>query len=202
MTNEQIDKLKGRRLDVAFAKALNVHSTWRYHENLDDAIAVLPAEWGWRAGTCIDVDAKYFATVWPHEVGIAEFEQCEASNPATALCRAALKAKLAAAEPAKRGDPCACGPEHKPDCWNAEPAGESPDGWKCPQCEVVNSRRFAMCVRCSAERVNACGQTWAEFCAELDGKPAADSPPLHESQTTDDATAAEPAGDGQDQGHR
>lgn len=76
----------------------------------------------------------------------------------------------------------------------AEPAGESPDGWKCPQCEVVNSRRFAMCVRCSAERVNACGQTWAEFCAELDGKPAADSPPLHESQTTDVASAGEPTG--------
>lgn len=39
-------------------------------------------------------------------------------------------------------------------------------GWTCVQCDVRNSDRFAMCVRCSAERVNARGQTWTEFCAE------------------------------------
>ncbi len=44
-------------------------------------------------------------------------------------------------------------------------------GWTCVQCSVRNSARFAMCVRCSAERVNARGRTWAEFCAQ---KPAAE----------------------------
>ncbi len=101
MTNEQIDTLKGRKLDTAFAEAFDFE---RWHkrqfvDHFDAVLAALPDEWVWEHGKRFkgkgyenDEAKRYFAKVYARSLSPVE---AEGPTPATALCRAALKAKAA-----------------------------------------------------------------------------------------------------------
>ncbi len=119
MTHDEIDKLTGRELDAAFAEALGQRGTidgppyWRmaqFSRSLDAVIAALPDEWrqSWAPTWVVTID--------PDAHGAATYS-ADGPTPATALCRAALKAKGHGHDPDCRCEFC------KPKA-AAEPAGE------------------------------------------------------------------------------
>ncbi|MCH8851122.1 MAG: hypothetical protein IID41_00555 [Planctomycetes bacterium] len=103
MTNEAIDKLEGLELDEAFRGAFGYEPFRgspsdpheRFDADLNTVIAALPKQWLWRTGTCLEQDVNYFATIWPRlDTVVTGFKEAISDeSPATALCRAALKAK-------------------------------------------------------------------------------------------------------------
>ena len=119
MTHEQIDKLEGLKLDAAFAEAFGWAKGLFAHTPLDYAIAALPD--GWR----ISLDSISLSGLGRGVIWIAEIMtpvllpkdspfKAKGPTPATALCRAALKAKggelkADSCHPSANAPPCNCG---------------------------------------------------------------------------------------------
>ncbi len=107
MTNEEIDALEGRELDRASAAAFfgaPPPCCPFFCRRIDLSLAALPDGWIWTAGMRFRYHddncdgAEYFASVYrPPSL---DQHEARGPTPATALCRAALKAK--AAEPKER----------------------------------------------------------------------------------------------------
>ncbi len=98
MTNDEIDKLEGRELDRVFVATLFGTADapcWIGHD-LGAVIAALPDKWVWKVGKRWYVRTegeKYFGFVG-NLTTLDEFRS-HGPTPATALCRAAIKAKAA-----------------------------------------------------------------------------------------------------------
>ena len=104
MTHEQIDALEGRELDQAIARAFGrpVPSapTWRsYSAYFDYALGFVPTAWG------VSLDGGNDGNGWRAQVTAFDEPPTRAPSfashgptPAVALCRAAIKAKLAEKE--------------------------------------------------------------------------------------------------------
>lgn len=93
MTHDEIDTLTGRKLDAAFMEAFQAECIWKYHKATDRALAALPETWHVMVmGLC-----RFDRDCW----GANVFRECDkpiynaiGPTPATALCRAAIKAKV------------------------------------------------------------------------------------------------------------
>ncbi len=142
MTNEQIDNLKGRELDTAFAEAFDFE---RWHkrqfvDSVEATIAALPDElaYDWTMGTTeveLGCTAGYWARFGRHYRDPRKDKSAFAPTLATALCRAALKAK-AAQQPATpdvatRVKSITCRvclapnhPDHYASCWKCHAPSE------------------------------------------------------------------------------
>ncbi len=92
LTHEQIDRLEGRELDEAFAEAFPSPGRVAIVPDLAAFVTLLPSAWR------LDVRRNAAGDECTAVVAIAENRVSEIAfgpTPATALCRAAIKAKLA-----------------------------------------------------------------------------------------------------------
>lgn len=116
MTHDEIDRLTGRELDAAFVEAVGWAKGLFVRIPLDHAIAALPD--GWRISLdSISLSGLGRGVIWIAEIMTSDLlpKACpfkaKGPTPEAALCRAALKAKHAAAKaPEPAGVPaCDCG---------------------------------------------------------------------------------------------
>lgn len=100
MTNEEIDKLEGRELDPAFAAAFLGLPFLPAGFGLDNILAALPDEWRISLDS-ISLSGLGRGVIWISEVMTPALEpkaspyKSKGPTAATALCRAAMKAKAA-----------------------------------------------------------------------------------------------------------
>ncbi len=138
MTNEEIDALEGPELDVAFAGAFGLE----LHNDLELYISGLPEGLAqdWLMGTTDgEPEDRYWASFGELYGDATKDTRAVGPAPATAFCRAALKAKGVAAcspKPEAETEGCTCslrrswtirGPHHSSNCaiYKLEPEADS-----------------------------------------------------------------------------